>query len=70
MQEINGILALLVLGTACVCVIIASSVGLMRRLAAWLIGRARYLEHMEVERIRARELARETQTRMLAELMP
>ncbi len=64
MQVLTGVLILIVLGVAVAIVGTMTSVHNMRRLAAWLIGRAMYRENLDAERERCREIGEETRRDM------
>ena len=64
MQVLTGVLMLIVLGVAVAIVGTMTSITNMRRLAAWLIGRAMYREKLDAERERCREIGEETRRDM------
>ena len=60
MQVLTGVLILIVLGCAVAVVGTMTSIRNMRRLAAWLIGKAMEMENLDAERERCREIGEET----------
>lgn len=52
----NGAMLLVILAGIVVATIVLTDVTNMRRVAAWLVGRALYLENLQAERERCREM--------------
>ena len=53
---VNGAMLLVILAGIVVATIVLTDVTNMRRVAAWLVGRALYLENLQAERERCREM--------------
>lgn len=53
---VNSALMLVILAGIAASTLILTSVTNMRRVAAWLVGRALYLENLQAERTRCREM--------------
>ncbi len=65
---INATLLLLAAGLVTGAVVITQDPKNARKVAAWLIGRAMYLENMRAERIRCREMGEMERRRMAEQL--
>ena len=65
---INATLLILVAAGITVAVLVTQEPRNARKVAAWLIGRAMYLENMRAERIRCREMGEMERRRMAEQL--